>query len=95
MDFNAILARIPGVKGDPEQLLSNSKFHQFSDLNNFYYLLIHDYIFVGEKAPYDFAKDRIESLILNSRKMEFLQELEKNIYEKGKRDKRFAFKELK
>ena len=95
VDFNALLARIPGAKGDPEQLLNNSKFHQFSDLNNFYFLLINDYIFVGEKAPYDFAKDRIESLILNSRKMDFLQELEKNIYEKGKRDNRFSFKELK
>jgi hypothetical protein len=95
VDFNAILGRIPGTKGDPEQMLRNSKFHQFSDLKNFYFLLIHDYILVGEKAPYDFVKDRIESLILNSRKMEFLQELEKNIYEKGKRDHRFSFKEFK
>ncbi len=93
--FNAILARIPGTKEDPEEMLRKSKFHQFSDLNNFYFLLIHDYIVVGEKAPYDFVKDRIESLILNSRKMEFLQELEKNIYEKGKRDHRFSFKEFK
>ena len=95
VDFNTILSRIPGVKDQPEQLLRSSKFHQFSDLNNYYFVLINDYILAGEKAPYDFVKDRIESLILNSRKMEFLQDLEKNIYEKGKRENRFVIKEFK
>lgn len=95
VDLNTILARIPGTKDEPERLLKSSNLHQFSDLNNVYFLLINDYILSGEKAPYDFVKDRIESLILNSRKMEFLQELEKNIYEKGKRENRFKFKEFK
>ena len=95
VDFNTILARVPGVKDQPEQLLKSSKFHQFSDLNNYYFILINDYILAGEKAPYDFVRDRIESLILNSRKMEFLQDLEKNIYEKGKRENRFTIKEFK
>ncbi|HWR99750.1 MAG TPA: hypothetical protein VN249_03995 [Prolixibacteraceae bacterium] len=95
IDFNKILSRIPGVKELPEKLLKSSKFHHFSDLNNNYFLLINDYIMAGEKAPFDFVKDRIESLILNTRKMYFLQELEKNIYEKGKRENRFTIKELK
>jgi hypothetical protein len=95
VDLNTILARIPGSKDEPEQILKSSKFHQFSDLKNYYFLLINDYIMSGEKAPYDFVKDRIESLILNSRKMEFLQDLEKNIYEKGKRENRFIIKEFK
>lgn len=92
VDFGTILGRIPGVKDEPEQLLRSSKFHQFSDLNNYYYVLVNDYIFAGEKAPFDFVKDRIESLILNTRKMDFLQDLEKNIYEKGKRENRFTIK---
>lgn len=95
VDFNIILSRIPGVKEQPAILLKTSKLHQFSDLNNNYFLLINDYILSGEKAPFDFVKDRIESLILNTRKMEFLQELEKNIYAKGKRENRFVIKEFK
>jgi len=95
VDFNKILSRIPGVTGDAEKLLRASKFHHFNDLNNNYFLLINDYIVAGEKAPFDFVKDRIESLILNTRKMEFLQELENNIYEKGKRDNRFVIREFK
>ncbi len=95
VDFNTILARIPGVREDPETLLRSSRYHQFSDLKNYYFILIHDFILAGEKAPYDFVKDRIESLILNTRKMEFLNDLEKNIYEKGKRENRFTIKEFK
>jgi hypothetical protein len=95
VDFNTILARIPGIKDQPEKLLRDSKFHQFSNLNNYYFILINDYILAGEKAPFDFVKDRIESLILNSRKMDFLQELEKSIYEKGRRENRFTIKEFK
>jgi hypothetical protein len=92
VNFGTILGRIPGVKEEPEQLLRSSKFHQFSDLNNYYFILVNDYILAGEKAPFDFVKDRIESLILNTRKMEFLRDLEKNIYEKGKRENRFSIK---
>ena len=95
VDLNSILSRIPGVKEPPEQMLKNSKLQQFNDLNNSYFLLVNDYILAGEKAPFDFVKDRIESLILNTRKMEFLQDLEKNIYETGKRENRFIIKELK
>jgi hypothetical protein len=95
IDFNTILARIPGLRENPDQLLNSSKFHQFSDLNNYYIILINDYALAGEKAPYDFVKDRIESLILNTRKMEFLQDLEKNVYEKGRRENRFTIKEFK
>lgn len=95
VDFNTILARIPGVSEQPEQLLKSSKFHQFSYIDNHYFILINDYILAGEKAPYDFVKDRIESLILNSRKMDFLQELEKNIYQKGQRENRFTIREFK
>jgi hypothetical protein len=95
VDFNTILARIPGVKEQPDELLKSSKFHQFSNLNNYFFILINDYIPEGEKAPFSFVKDRIESLILNSRKMQFLQDLEKNIYEKGKRENRFTIKEFK
>ncbi|MEI6276268.1 MAG: hypothetical protein WCP08_09770 [Prolixibacteraceae bacterium] len=95
VNFNTILARIPGVTENPEKLLRSSKFQQFSDLNNYYFVQINDYVLAGEKAPYDFVKDRIESLILNTRKMEFLQDLEKNVYEKGKRENRFTIKEFK
>lgn len=92
VDFSTILARVPGAKEQPEQLLRRSKLLQFNDLNSYYFILINDYILAGEKAPYDFVKERIESLILNSRKMEFLQDLEKNIYEKSKRENRFTIK---
>jgi len=95
VDFNKILSRIPDVKEPPEILLKTSNFHQFSGLNSYYFLLVNDYILAGEKAPFDFVKDRIESLILNTRKMEFLQDLEKNIYEKGKRENRFIIMEFK
>ena len=95
VDLNTILARIPGVKEGADQILKGSKFQQFSDLNNYYFLQINDYVMAGEKAPYDFVKDRIESLILNGRKMDFLQDLEKNVYEKGKRENRFTIKEFK
>ncbi len=95
VNLNTILARIPGVKESADEILKGSKFQQFSDLNNYYFLQINDYVLAGEKAPYDFMKDRIESLILNSRKMDFLQDLEKNVYEKGKRENRFTIKEYK
>ena len=69
IDFSSILGHIPGVNEEPEQLLRRSKYLQFSDLNSYYCILINDYILAGEKAPFDFVKDRIESLILNTRNL--------------------------
>ncbi len=95
IDFSRIRSRMPFRFDTSEEFLRKNNYYETSDDEKYYFLKISDFKLIGEKAPYDFVKDRIESLILNNRKMEFIQELEKNIYQKGKDDNKFEIVEFK
>jgi hypothetical protein len=95
IDFNRIITRMPFRYDNPDEFLRRNNYYTTIDLEKSFFLYISDFRLTGEKAPYDFVKDRIESLILNNRKLEFIQELEKNIYQKGKDDNKFEIIEFK
>jgi hypothetical protein len=95
VEFARLKARIPDFYQDAEDFLRRQLYYETSDGDNYYFLFVNDFRLVGEKAPYDFVKDRIESLILNNRKMEFIQQLEKDIYQKGKDDNKFEIIDFK
>ena len=84
IDFSQIRSRMPVNFSNPEVILRRNSFIESSDDNKYYLASIKDYRLIGDKAPFEFVRDRITSLILNTRKMEFVEELQKNIYQKGK-----------
>ena len=69
--------------------LKRNSFIEATDNNKYYLAVIKDFRLIGDKAPFEFVKDRIANLILNNRKMEFIEELQKNIYQKGKKENLF------
>ncbi len=89
IDFSQIRSRMPASFNSPEAALKKNSFIESSDDNKYYLAAIKDYRLIGDKAPFEFVKDRISGLILNNRKMEFIEELQKNIYQKGKSTHQF------
>ena len=89
IDFSQIRSRMPVSFTSPDAILKRNSFIEASDENKYYLAAIKDYRLVGDKAPFEFVKDRITNLILNTRKMEFIEELQKNIYQKGKSSNQF------
>jgi len=89
IDFSQIRSRMPVSFTSPDAILRRNSFIESSDDNKYYLAAIKDYRLIGEKAPFEFVKDRITNLILNTRKMEFIEELQKNIYQKGKSSNQF------
>jgi hypothetical protein len=83
IDFGQIRSRMPASFTHPDATLKRNSFIESSDDNKYYLAAIKDYRIIGEKAPFEFVKGRIANLILNNRKMEFIEELQKNIYQKG------------
>jgi hypothetical protein len=84
IDFSLIRSRIPVSITSPDAALQRNGFIETYDGNKYYLVAIKDYRLIGDKAPFEFVKDRIANLILNNRKMELIDELQKNIYQKGK-----------
>jgi hypothetical protein len=89
VDFSRIRARMPFRYDEQERLFKRDRLIEEKDSEKYYFVSIKDFRLVGDKAPFDYVKDRIENLILNNRKMEFIQDLEKNIYQKGKEENLF------
>lgn len=89
VDFIRVMSRMPLKYAISEQRLKKMSFIEVHDSEKYYFVSVMDIRHAGEKAPFDYVKGRIENLILNSRKMEFIQDLEKNIYQKGKKESLF------
>jgi hypothetical protein len=89
IDFSQIRSRLPVSISNPDASLRRNSFIETYEGNKYYLAAIKDFRLKGDKAPFEFVKDRIANLILNNRKMAFIEELQKNIYQKGKKDNQF------
>jgi hypothetical protein len=89
IDFSQIWSRMPVRFTSPDAILRRNSFIESSDDNKYYLAAIKDCRQIGDKAPFEFVKDRISNLILNNRKMEFIEELQKNVYQNGEKTNLF------
>lgn len=87
--FSQIRSRMPVNITNPDAALKRNSFIETYEGNKYYLAVIKDFRLKGDKAPFEFVKDQIANLILNNRKMEFIEELQKNIYQKGKKENLF------
>lgn len=78
--LSVLFAELPGVIASQEDFLKRNIVYETSDSLFTYYVRIHDYKLRGSVAPYDYARNNILSIILNNRKMDFLQDLENGIF---------------
>jgi len=83
VDFSQIRSRMPVSFTSPLATLKKNSFIESKDDNKYYLAAIKDFHLIGDKAPFEFVKGSIANLILNNRKMELIEELQKNIYLKG------------
>lgn len=82
---NTPLAEIP----NKVQFLRNRKFVESSDDNAMYFLKIDEYKKTDDIAPLEFVRDQIASIIVNKRKVELADNLEKEVYDKAIQTKAF------
>jgi len=93
IDFSVIRSRMPAGITDPDAALHRNSFIETYEGNKYYLAAIKDYRLIGDKAPFEYVKERIANLILNNRKMEFIEELQKNIYQKAQKENLFKIKD--
>src|SRR5690554_2227187 len=83
VDVERVMNNIPTTIKNMEQFLRNNKYMEYQDSSSYYLVAIHDYLLRNEQSPEEFVRQDIKNLILNRRKMEFLKNLENNIYQEG------------
>ncbi|QIA08750.1 hypothetical protein [Draconibacterium halophilum] len=89
ISFQMLKKNFPNEMEEEEAFLKQNKLYEMNDSNYYYIVSIHDYKLSNDLAPIEFVRNNIKNLILNKRKIEFLKEIEENIYTEGVRKKKF------
>ena len=89
VNFETVARNIPKEIDDPVQFLQRNSQIEVSDSDYYYLVSIQDYKLKNEIAPIDFMRENIRNLILNQRKVDFLKQMEDNVYKEGIRQNKF------
>ncbi len=89
MDFETVKNNIPQEIDDVSRFLSRNNKIELNDSIYYYLVKIQDYKLKNDLAPLKFVENNIKKLILNKRKIQFLKQVEENIYKEGIRQNKF------
>lgn len=89
VDFEIVKNNIPGNITDDKQFLDRNNQIELKDSVFYYLVTIQDYKLKNELAPVEYVENNIKNLILNKRKIEFLKQVEENVYKEGVRQNKF------
>jgi hypothetical protein len=78
-----VLKNIPEQITDQAQFLEKNRLSQSSDKVFYYFVYIRDYRLEGQVSPIEYVQNDIRNIILSKQKIEFLKQIEKDIYKEG------------
>lgn len=81
--FQRINANLPEPIQNEERFLQYNRYYENTDSNYRYFLVVNDYMTVGETAPLSYVEDRIKAILLNKKRGEFIKSLEKELYDEA------------
>ena len=88
IDLNFLMRELP-ENISRTSLLRNGNIIESPDGHFKYIVLTREHRLKGTRAPLEYVKDDIRNIIINNRKIEFLQELEKGVFNEALRENRF------
>lgn len=89
LNFMYLLRELPAEIDDENRFLRNNSYYEVEDSTFYYFVNFRDYRLKGSEAPVEYVENDIRNIILNNRKIEFLQDLEKGIYNEALRENAF------
>jgi hypothetical protein len=82
--FTNIIETTPLKIDNPKVYLNYNKNIEITDSSFYYFIHIIDRVQEGQVSPLDLVKDDIASVIINKRKIAFIEELENSVYNDGR-----------
>lgn len=79
--INDILDWMPFSEDELNEYLSKRQFVELKDTAFYYFLNVTDYRQVGEQEPFEFAKIQVKDILLNMRRMDYIERVKNELYE--------------
>ncbi len=89
--FNELNLLLPNPVSRADRFLMYNHNYETSDSLNYYFLSIKDYKLAKETAPLEYVEDRIKAILLNKKRLNFINQLESDLYEEGLKQKIIEF----
>ncbi len=89
--FEEINSQLPRPIYNADRFLKYNHNYEVSDSANYYFLSIRDYKLTKETAPVEYVENRIKAILLNKKKLDFINKLESDLYEEGLKQKIIKF----
>lgn len=87
--MDRLSVELPEEIENEENFLKRTTFYETSDSSSVYMVSFRDYRLRSTLAPFDYVKDDIKRIIINTRRFEFIQSLENGIYNEALKEKNF------
>ena len=87
--FDDLLKEIPIKTYNKEQFLQNNRLVEVQDSAYIYFVNIKGFKIKDSVSPLSFEKDNIKNIILNKRKLELIDSMNKDIYDNALKNKNF------
>jgi len=84
LSFATLIESIPLKVDNPKNYLNHNKNIEIKDSSFYYFIHINERVQEGQISPLDLVKDDIRSVILNKRKIAFIEDLENSVYNDGR-----------
>jgi len=89
INANDLLSRMPLSSKSEDNLLKHRKHIESEDSTHYYFAKIKEVEFKNSVAPLPFVRDDIKKILINKRKIEFIRNLEENIYRDAESKNKF------
>ena len=89
--FNELNLLLPRPISRTDRFLMYNHNYETSDSLNYYFLSIKDYKLAKETAQLEHVEDRIKAILLNKKRLDFINKLESDLYEEGLKQKIIEF----
>lgn len=78
-----VLKDTPMEISDQQRFLQKNRYIESSDMNYYYIVCIRDYRLAGQISPNEYVYNDIRNMILSKQKIQFLKQIEKDVYNEG------------
>lgn len=89
--FDDINKWLPEPIDRPERFIRNNSHYHTTDSLYQYFLSVKEYKLSSEVAPLEFVEGKIKAILLNKKRLEFIKQLEADLYEEALKNKSITF----
>lgn len=91
VSFDDVLNNIPKAVSNQTDFLKNRSTLEVKGKDYYYLLYIKDYVLSGDIAPFEYVKSDVKNLMLNSKKAEFLNQIEQDLLKEAQKKREITY----